>query len=157
MSEQFAAQLEAINDEIIALVRGCTDEQWRQPCASEGWSLGVVAHHIAVTQQEFAGMIEALAEGQTRSPAASMEDVHQSNARHARDYAAVGKPETLDLLRASKDAIAHLLRGISEEQLDRTAGVFGGRVLSVRQVVAWIVIGHARIHLASIRDVTGAW
>lgn len=152
MSEKLAAQLDAVNDEIIALLMGCTDEQWRRVCASEGWPLGVVAHHIAATQQDFIEMVKVLAAGRTRSPTASMEDVHQSNARHARDYAAVGKVETLDLLRTGRDAIAALLRGIADGQLDRTAGVFGGRELSVKQVVEWIVTGHATIHLASMRD-----
>ena len=46
-AEQLAAQFETVNDEVIALVTECTDEQWRQPCASEEWSIGVVAHHNA--------------------------------------------------------------------------------------------------------------
>ncbi|MGI8688130.1 MAG: hypothetical protein ACR2M3_06080 [Thermomicrobiales bacterium] len=46
-AEELAAQFEAVNDEVIAMVTGCTDEQWRRPCASEGWSVGVVAHHNA--------------------------------------------------------------------------------------------------------------
>ena len=80
-----------------------------------------------------------------------MEAVHRSNAQHARDFAAVGKPETLDALRAHGAAIAELLRSLGDDHLDRTAGVFGGRELSVAQVVERIVIGHAREHLASIR------
>ncbi len=150
-ADEFAAQFEAVNDEIMATVTGCTDEQWRQPCASEGWSLGVVAHHIAVVHRDFIGLVEALAAGETRSPGSSMEAVHRSNAQHARDYAAVGKPETLDALRTHGAAITQLLHSLGDEQLDRTAGVFGERELSVAQVVEWIVIGHAGEHLASIR------
>jgi hypothetical protein len=111
----------------------------------------VVAHHVAVVHRDFAGLVAALAAGETRSPSSSMDDVHQSNAQHAREHAAVGQAETLDALRTNGPAIADLLRGLRDEQLDRTAGVFGGHELSVAQVVEWIVIGHAREHLASIR------
>jgi len=155
-AEHFAARFAAVNDEVIATVMGCTDAQWRQPCASEGWSVGVVAHHIAVVHRDFTGLVAALAAGETRSPGSSMEVVHRSNAQHARDYAAVGRPETLDALQTHGAAIAHLLRSLGDEQLDRTAGVFGERELSVAQVVEWIVIGHAGEHLASLRATIAA-
>jgi hypothetical protein len=147
---RLAAQFAAVNDEVIALVRECTDAQWRQSCAGEGWPVGVVAHHIALVHGDFIGLVAALAAGETRSPGSSMEEVHQSNARHARDFAAVGKPETIEPLRTHGAAIVGLLCRLGDEQLDRTAGVFGGRELSVAQVVEWIVIGHAREHLASL-------
>lgn len=150
-AEQLAARFEAVNDEVIAAVTGCTDEQWRQACAGEGRSVGVVAHHIATIHRDFAGIIERLAAGATHPPRSSMEEVHQSNARHARDHAAAGKPETLDLLRENGAAIMHVLRGLGDEHLDRVAGVFGGHELSVARVVEWVVIGHAGEHLASIR------
>jgi hypothetical protein len=151
LAEQLALKFEAINAEAISIVEECTGEQWRRPAASEGWPVGVVAHHIAEVHQDFVGLLEALASGQARSPGDSMEGVDQSNARHAHDYAAVGKPETLDALRANGAAVARLLRGFGDAQLGRAAGVFGGRELSVAQVAEWIVIGHAAEHLASLR------
>ncbi len=150
-AEQFAARFEAVNDEVIATVMGCDEEQWRQPCASEDWSVGVMAHHIAVVHRDFIGLVEALAAGETRSPGSSMRVVHRSNAQHARDYAAVGTPETLDALRTHGAAIVHLLGSRGAAQLDRTAGVFGEQELRVAQVVERIVIGHAAVHLASLR------
>lgn len=150
-AEQLAAGFETVNDEVIATVTGCTDDQWRQPSATDGRPVGVVAHHIAVVQGAFARMVETLAAGETFSPRSSMEEVHRSNALHARAHAAVGKPETLDALRTNGAAIAQRLRSLGDEHLDRTAGVFGGRELSVAQVVEWIVIGHAGEHLASMR------
>jgi hypothetical protein len=151
LAEQLATQFEAINAEVIAIVETCTGEQWRRPAAGEGWPVGVVAHHIAEVHQDFVGLLGALASGQTRSPGASIEDVDQGNARHAHDYAAVGKPEALEALRTNGAAVARLLRSFSNEQLGHVAGVFGGRELSVAQVVEWIVIGHAAEHLASLR------
>ncbi|HET8630214.1 MAG TPA: DinB family protein [Thermomicrobiales bacterium] len=152
---RLAAEFEAVNDALIATVERCTDEEWRRPSAEEGWPVGVVAHHIASVHHDFIGLVGALAAGKTRSPGSSMADVDESNARHARDFAAVGKAETLAALRENAAALARLLRGLTDEQLERTAGVFGGHDLSVAQVLEWIVIGHAREHLASIRATLG--
>ena len=69
-AEHLTAQFQALNDEVIATVTGCTDAQWRQPCAGEGWPVGVVAHHIGAVQQAYAGMVETLAVGETYSPRA---------------------------------------------------------------------------------------
>lgn len=146
-----AAQFAALNDEAIALVTGCTDEQWRQPCAGEGWSVGVVAHHIGAVHRDFIHIVDLLAAGRTFSPGGSMEVVDQSNAQHAHDHAAIGKAETLDALRTNGAALARSLRSLRDEQLDNVAGTFGGRELSVNQVVEYIVLGHPREHLASLR------
>ncbi|HEX5504795.1 MAG TPA: DinB family protein [Thermomicrobiales bacterium] len=149
--EHLVAEFEAVNEEIIAIVARCSDEEWRRACTGEGWAVGVVAHHIATVHRDFLGLIGALAAGQTRSPGSSMANVDQSNARHACDHAAVGRQETLDALRENGAAAARQLRDLRDEQLDRVAGVFGGHELSVAQVLEWVVIGHAREHLASIR------
>jgi hypothetical protein len=155
-AEQLTTRFEALNDEIIAAVTACTDAQWRESCAVEGWSVAVVAHHIAEVQQAFARMVGRLAAGETFTPGSSMDQVHESNAQHARDYAAVGKPETLEALREGRDTIAGLLRGLDDAELDRIAGVFGGNELSVAQVVEYVVIGHAAEHLASLRATIAA-
>lgn len=68
----------------------------------------------------------------------------------------IDKPETLDALRTNRATVAQRLRSLGDEQPDRTAGVFGGRELSVSQVVEGIVIGHAEVHLASIRATIAA-
>ena len=155
-TEQLAAQFTAVNDDAIAAVTRCTAEQWRLPCVDEGRSVGVVAHHIATVHRDFTGLLTALAAWRTRSPSSSMEEVHASNARHARDFATVGQAETLDLLRTNGAAVVGFLDRLDEEQLDRIAGVFGGHELTVAQVVEWIVIGHAWEHLASIHATIGA-
>lgn len=149
--EQFVKQFEAVNDELITLVEGCTEEQWRGPCVNEGRSVAVVAHHVAVVHGGFTELVDRLAAGKTYSPASSIDDVHETNAQHARDNATVSTSETLDLLRTNGAALAQRLHNISDEQLDRTAGVFGGNELSVAQVVEWVIIGHPASHLASIR------
>jgi hypothetical protein len=137
---------------MIAAVSTCSDEQWRQPTAEDGRTVGVVAHHVGEVNGAFAKIVETLAVGGTYTPKVSMEEVHESNAKHARNNAAAGKAETLDLLRANGDEILRVLASIDDTVLDRTAGIFGGNELTVNQVLEWVVIGHTAEHLGTIRS-----
>jgi uncharacterized damage-inducible protein DinB len=150
-TDQLAAQFETLNGEVIELVQGCSDEQWRQTTAAEGWSVAVTAHHIGEVHGVFIRLVERLTKGETFSPAASIDDVHRANAQHARDFAEVGKQETLEVLRTNGDALGQQLRSLNDAQLGRVVGVFGGHELTVEQVVQNIVVGHPQGHLASIR------
>jgi hypothetical protein len=155
-AEEYAARFEAINNEVIGLVTECTDEQWRQPCVNEERPVGVVAHHIGTVHSDFIWIVERVASGQTFSPNASMDVVHESNAQHAREHAEVGKQETLDALRTNGAALARSIRSLRDEQIDQIAGTFGGNELTVAQVLEYIVLGHAAEHLGSIRStITG--
>lgn len=155
-AEQIAAQFEAINREAISLIEQSTSDQWQQPSVGEGWTVAAVAHHYAEVQQAFTGMVEGLAAGATFSPSASMDNVHESNAQHAREHAEAGKGVTLDLARGSMDTILARIRPLTDAQLDRAAGVFGGNELTVAQVLEYVVVGHAREHMESIRATLAA-
>ena len=150
-SERFATQFQDANDEMVAFVERCTAEQWRQACNGEGWPVAVVAHHVASTQPAFIRLVEELASGATLAPRISMDVVDQLNALHAHDYAGVGKEDVLDLLRTSGDSMVRLLRGLTDAQLGVSTTVFGGRERSLAQMIEMIVIGHSRLHLASMR------
>lgn len=146
-----AAQLEAVNDQVIATVMACTDEQWRRPTAAEGWPVGVVAHHIASVQQAFARVVGPLAAGETRPATMSSAAVERNNARHAGDHAAAGKTETLDLLRTTGPELARLIRGLDDGRVDDVAMVFDGNEMTVAQVVESALVAHFGQHLESIR------
>ena len=149
--EEYAARFEAVNDEVIALVTSCTEEQWRLKCVDEERSAAVVAHHIAEVNGAFAGMVARLAAGETYTPKVSWEVIHETNAKHAREHADVGQTEVLELLRTNGAAIAQQLRGLADEGYDRIAGTFGDNELTVGQVTEFVVIGHTAEHLGSIR------
>jgi hypothetical protein len=155
-AEQYAVQFAAVNDEVVELVTGCTDEQWRLRCADEERSVAVVAHHIADVNAAFTRMVARLASGTTYSPNTSMEEIDRNNAQHARDFAEVGKPEVLELLRTSGSAIEQQLRVLDDARLDQIAGVFGGNELTVAKVIEYVVIGHTAAHLNSIRATVAA-
>ena len=149
--EAYAARFAAANDEIIALVEGCTAAQWRQTCFDEERSVAVVAHHVGAVNGAFAGMVARLAAGETYSPKADWGKIHEANAQHAREYAAVEKAEALGLLRSNGEAIVAQLRAIPDATYDQHAGNFGGNDMSVAQVTEFVVIGHTASHLVSIK------
>jgi hypothetical protein len=120
--DHLIARFDAVNAEAIAFVETCPDAQWRATCPAERWPAAVVAHHIAVVHQEFMPLVRAFAGDETFSPSSSMDDVDRTNAEHALAFAAVGKRETAEALRASGAALAAALHAIAEDALGRTAG-----------------------------------
>jgi len=157
MSEQaqaLAQRFEQTNEEAIGVVDGCAEEQWRALHAGENRSVNVLAHHIAVGHQLIAEWVQGIATGQPL-PALTVESFTEPNAQHARQYANVTKPEVIAELRQQGVAAVSLVRGLSDEQLDR-AGELLGRQMRARDVIEQILIGHVRNHLGSIREALSA-
>ena len=150
-AEALAAKFEAENNDLIATVEGASDEQWKTKTADEGWSVGVVAHHIAGGHPLIAGLVGALASG-ADLPALTTEQLDQANGQHAEEHAGCTKEETLEMLRTGGSAAATAVRGLSDEQLDITNEVIAGAPeMSVEQVIENVMIGSVTGHHASIK------
>ena len=150
-SERFAAQFKAVNDELMVLVDNCTPDEWRRTSVEEGWSVAVVAHHIATSSQAFRKLVEEVAANVSLLPRVTIEAVNAGNARHAKEFAAVSQDEVLDLLRVHGPQLEAVLRDLTEEQLAHTTSIFMDHEYSLAEIIERIVIGHARMHLASLR------
>ena len=151
-AEALARRFEQTNEELIATVQSCSDEQWRKTCPGEQWSVGVTAHHVGTSYGPIAGFVQALATGQPVPPLTS-EMLDASNAEHARQFAGCTKEETVELLRSGGRAAASIVRGLSDEQLDNGAelALMGGQRVSAGQFAEMVLIGHPTSHLESIR------
>jgi uncharacterized damage-inducible protein DinB len=154
-SQVLANQFEQASQEVIATVERCSDAQWTTKTSSETWSVGVVAHHVAQGHESIAGFVKMIATGQPLPPL-TMDTLHQLNAEHAKQYADCTKTETLALLRKNAAAAAGIVRGLSDEQLDRSAPVLGGPSKTAQQMVEQVLIGHMQEHHGSIRATTRA-
>ena len=154
-AEALADEVLAANDALIEAVYQCSEEDWRRHSASEGRSVGVLAHHVALAYGPIAGMAQAVGDGQAPQ-LPSQDGLAEMNARHAEEAANVGREETLDLLRRNGGAAATLVRGLSDAQLTRTFTGFGGQEWTVAQFIESAVVGHPRQHLASIRAALGS-
>ena len=150
-AETLANRLDQANDETIAAVGACSDDQWGKTCADEGWTVAVTAHHIASGYAPMTGLIQALASG-ADLPALTMEQIDQSNAGNATKFANVSQQETGDLLKTGGAAAVAAIRGLNDEQLDRSSVVLqGAPEMTTEQVVESVVIGSTTGHLASIK------
>ena len=159
MSERahaLAGRLEQATNEMIAVVERASDGDWQVDCPNEGRTVGVTAHHLAGGLKAIAGWVHGIATGQPAA-AVSWETVHQANARHAERYANVTREETLERLRTNGEAAVHMVRGLSDEQLDRAAEVFAGDgTVTAEQLIENNLIGHVQGHLANVRQAVTA-
>src|SRR5262249_45074024 len=154
-SQALAERVEQANRQLEATIERCSDAQWKTKTAGEQWSVGVVAHHIAQSNEAVTGLVKLIATGQPVPPL-TMEMIHQGNAEHAKQLANVGKDETLALLRKTAATAVGTVRGLSDEQLARSAQVIGGATMTAEQMVERVLIGHVADHHGSIQAAVGA-
>ena len=147
-----AAQYQQAVQDLIDLVQRCSDEQWQSLCPDEGWTVAVTAHHVTDWWPVIAPLVQAIGTGGPIS-APSGGAVHQKNAEHAERFAGCTQAETAALLQEGSAAVARQLRAMPDEQLDRTATVWG-REMSAQLLIERNLIGHARTHTSGIRTAT---
>jgi hypothetical protein len=148
LGESIATRLEQANAEIIRAVESISDERWTAPCPDDGRQINVVAHHVAASHTAVAGIVQLAAQGGPMPPI-TMDDIHQGNAAHAQEQAGCSKAETLELLRTNGAAAAAMVRGLSDEQFQRSVQFMGGDTQPV-QIAENILIGHVTSHLAAL-------
>lgn len=153
-SEALAREFEQANQEMIAEVERSSDAQWKAKSANDERAVGVVANHVAGGHKAIGEWVRVVAVGDAALPV-TMELINEANARHAVAKANCTKEETLDLLRRNGEAAAALVRGFSDEQLDRGTN-FNGHQMTAQQMIEHILIGHIRNHLQSMRAATPA-
>ena len=117
----------------------------------ENRPVGVIAHHVAIGLAQHAEMVQQLARGEpVRMPELDLSALAAFNARHAAENPHPDQATTLDLLRQHASELAVVIRGLSDESLDRPGDAYGFR-LTVEEFVNRFAIGHGSWHLSSIR------
>lgn len=149
-----ADELAAVNAQVLAFARGCSAADWVVVVPGEGWSVGVVLHHVAEGYALNGRWLESMAGGSPVDDTA--EGIDAANAEHAWRAAAAGRDETVALLEENGARLEALLRALSDEQLDATApfGPAGGRTLPAVQLAA-VAARHPGEHLAHARAALG--
>ncbi|HEY8642347.1 MAG TPA: DinB family protein [Candidatus Dormibacteraeota bacterium] len=154
-SADFADQFEAAQDGFIRLVESLHDEQWNRVGKNypqrineedEGRSVGVIAHHVAVSGDFIIDRVQRMARGESLPPAG---DFTKLNAEHASEHGSVTRDEVLRVLRESKPRIAEAVRAIPEDQLDVSRDTPAGP-MSVAFRLERVLIGHLKMHQGSI-------
>ena len=146
-SEALAADFVRANDRALAFARSCTDEQWGRNVPGEGWTVGVVLHHIAEGHAHGVRWLSDMASG--RGVAETADEIDRDNAAHAARARSVEQDETVALLQTNGARLEQTLRGLSDEDLDRSApfGPAGGRLFPTGELAA-VPARHTLEHLS---------
>jgi uncharacterized protein (TIGR03083 family) len=153
-AEALADDFQRVNDELIQLVEELSDAEWATRTDAEGWSVAVVARHIAGAHAFIGRRLKAVAEEQALPPMPPG-GIDAQNARDAEQYADVTRDDVLDLLRTNGAEAANLVRSLSDEQLDREFTRPDGAIMRVTALIENALIGHPTAHGRSIRAAVG--
>jgi hypothetical protein len=150
-ARELAESIEAVNLELIQLVRGCSEEQWRTECNDEGdhRTVAVIAHHVGHGHLNTLEWLETALAG--KDVTITVDDINVENAEHAATYHDVEREETVELLVASGDRLCARIGELSDDELARTSFHRGaGREMTV---AAYAQLGQRHVvgHLATIR------
>lgn len=152
-SNELAKQLEAAVTEFGKTVEGCSDAQWAAVCNAEGWTVAQTAQHVSgqfPLEMEF---VTAAAEARPL-PVMSWDQLNSKNDGRAGKNSSVTKADVLKELRTNAATAAAYIRGLSDEQLDRTGTLSladGASVSTLQLIEGGVLIAHVTGHLESLR------
>ncbi|MDP9237898.1 MAG: DinB family protein [Chloroflexota bacterium] len=152
-STQLAEQFEQAIKEFEQAIDGCSDSQWKAMCGGEGWTVAATAQHVAGQFPLEREYISAAAEGR-EAPAYTWDDINGKNESRANTNTAATKADVVKTLRDGGSSMAGYIRGLSDEQLDRTVKLplAGGAAVSAEQLITGgVLIEHVTGHLQSMR------
>jgi hypothetical protein len=134
------------------VARALTEAEWQTRIPKDGRKVGVVVHHVATMYPLEIQLAQTLAGGKPVT-GVTMDNVHEMNAGHAKEYDAVTKETALDLLRRNSSAAAAAIRALGDEALDRaaTASLYSDAPITCQFMLEDHAVRHSYHHLASIR------
>jgi hypothetical protein len=151
-SDALAGRIEQGAGTLAAFARGVSDAEWRAVVPPDGRTVGVMIHHVASVYPIEVDLARQIASGKAVT-GVTWDAIAQMNAGHAKDHAAVGKQETLDLLDRNSKAAAEAIRAFTDEQLDRAVPVSlnADAPLTAQFIIEDHALRHSFHHLAKIK------
>jgi DinB superfamily len=148
---ELADDFAVANADAIAFVRSCDESVWALPVPGEGWSVGVVLHHVAEGHRQGRRWLSEMTSGAGVTDTAA--DIDRANAAHAVRAEDIGPEETAALLERNGALLESALRALSDDDLDRAApfGPAGGREFPTADLAA-MGARHTREHLSHVQQ-----
>jgi hypothetical protein len=150
-----AERFEQANDELIASIASCTEEQWQATCPDTGWSIAVQAHHLAELRGPTIDWVGGIARGED-VPVLPMAAIDAANARHLREATGCQRDPVVAQLRESGAAVTQLLCSLGDQQLARTGQIVAE--LPAQSAAAWaeyLFVGEVERHGSAIKQALG--
>ncbi|HEU0115905.1 MAG TPA: DinB family protein [Thermomicrobiales bacterium] len=152
-AQALADRFEQANQAVIDAVEAAPDDAWSRMCEGEQCTVAALAYHIAGGHDALVEYIARPIVAGTPLPPISREQIDAGNADNATRNANVSKADALALLRDNGAKAAAFLRGLNDDDLDRSALVpLAGREVAAEAFIENVVIGHPRGHLESMRQ-----
>jgi len=151
-AEALADRIELGAHTLASFAEGLTDAEWRTVVPPDGRQAGVVVHHVASMYPVELDLAKVVASGKAIT-GLTWAAVAEINAKHAQAHAAVGKQETLALLRQNARAAAEAVRAFTDQELDRAApqSLEADAPLTAQFFIEHHPVRHSFHHLARIR------
>jgi hypothetical protein len=151
-AENLASRFEQANQEVIEMVLRADGSGLGVTCPAEGWTAAALGAHVGNSHLGIVEhLLKSIVAGQEIPPMAP-DAFDEMNAQTAAQNAALSKDEVLSLLRDHGTMAATYLRGLSDDDLDRSAKLsfFGDNPVTVETVIEMVLIGHPIDHGASL-------
>ena len=149
-SKKLADRLNSFNEEVMAFVESCTEEEW-QKTGEENWPLGVTARHIGALHYPAVFGAKKIIKGE-KFPEMTMEQIIDNANRHATEHAECAKSEVLQVLREQGQKIIEFVRKLEDSDLDKIGYLPAlAKNLTVEQYIEAVVLEGAHEHLQSIK------
>ena len=151
-----AERFKAFNNELIAFVKNCSDEDWCKVCPGEQWPVGVVARHIAASHYGALGLAKMMVAGE-KLPEFTEGVIDQMNSKHAEKHRHCTQDEVLKTLRENGTSVADFVAGLSDTDLDRSGHIAAaGGDMTTEHLIVNIIIRSGGEHFANAIAATGA-
>ena len=152
-AKELSERFRAFNDKINGFVEKCSNADWKIVCEKEGWTVGVVARHVAEGHYGVIGLVKMMIADKPL-PEINMTTVDQMNAAHAEEHADCTKEEVQAMLDKNGSSIVNYLASLSDEELSREVYFsLAGQNMTPIKIVDDIMITGCSEHLASMEAV----
>jgi hypothetical protein len=151
-ASQLAARLERGAHALVEFAQTLSTAEWQTRLPGDNRTVGTIVHHVASVYPLEIQLAQTVAGGSAVT-GVTMKDVHEMNAKHAREWAHVTPEVALELLRRHSAGAAAAIRALSDQQLGEAASVslYGGAPLTCQFVLEDHAVRHSYHHLDGIR------
>lgn len=155
-AEDLSERLRKFNNDVMAFVQNCAEEDWSKRCSWEDWTVGVVARHIGAGHYEAVGLARMIVDGE-KLPELTEEMVVANANQHAREHAGCTREEVLDVLKTNGEKMLEFVAGLDDSQLDRKGylTMLGGEV-TAQQFMEAVVLQSGGQHFDNMKAAVSA-
>jgi hypothetical protein len=156
-AHRLAERLEEGVRALATFAASLSEGEWQMRVPGDLRKIGVTVHHVASVFPLEIKLAQTLA---NRMPIDGVTGlvVNAMNATHAKTYDAVGKDETIELLRRNGADAAAAIRALTDAQLDAAATVslYGNAPLTCQFMLEDHAVRHSYHHLARLQAAVNA-